>query len=346
VEGTAVYAGGVPVAVFRSYPSQVRALFRMGRRCGDMPAITVDGDGDRGFLLIYRRAGDRVEVLDGDRCGYALARLLRRRGAGRRLFAGTVESDIRLFHHVDRDLGLDTAITCVGDKWLTAGGRGSRLLVGAEVSGHILTPAAVDGPDGPVIVFAGNGLLAMLTLVAAYGTAVPGYAPGFVKTLYTYNVDRARFTAGSPAWRRDLALIRAAFRRGRAAGRFGPGLRFRVVTRPEEPDLLYAGMFDRRGVPAAVVFVRTSGTERKIGTYLRGAQAHAAFLLETGERVARIHRELKDGDHPQARAERDVLAALARGRAPACATICRRRGLSAADWDALLHGMRREGLLP
>ncbi|MFH1709389.1 MAG: hypothetical protein ABIF71_15935 [Planctomycetota bacterium] len=116
VEGTAAYAGAVPAATFRAYPSQVRALFRMGRRCGDMTGITVDGDGDRGFLLIYRRAEDRIEVLDGDRCGYALARLMHKRGAGRRLFAGTVESDIRLFRHVDRDLGLQTEITCVGDK--------------------------------------------------------------------------------------------------------------------------------------------------------------------------------------------------------------------------------------
>lgn len=218
--------------------------------------------------------------------------------------------------------------------------------MGAEVSGHILMPVAVNGPDGPVIVPAGNGLAAMLTLAAAYGTRVPGYRPGFVRTLYTYNVDRPRFTAGSAAWRRDLAIIKNAFYRAQAAGRFNVGLEFRVVRRPEEPDLLYAGMFDRRGVPEAVVFVRTSGTERKIGTYLRGAEAHAAFLMETGAAVVRAHRVLKDLASPAGRAERAVLAARTAGRAPVRAAICRRHGLSPADWDALLHGMRREGLPP
>ena len=77
--------------------------------------------------------------------------------------------------------------------------------------------------------------------------------------------------------------------------------------------MLYLGAYDADERLCAGVFVRNSGTEEKTGINVRGRAMMAAALDGVGEAALRVvMRELKDADHPYARAERRLLERLAR----------------------------------
>ena len=81
--------------------------------------------------------------------------------------------------------------------------------------------------------------------------------------------------------------------------------------------MLYLAVHDG-GRQRAGIFVRNSGTEEKTGINVRGAREDGDELVRIGE--AALHflaREMKDHDHPMARAEKAVLEALADGIFPA-----------------------------
>lgn len=77
--------------------------------------------------------------------------------------------------------------------------------------------------------------------------------------------------------------------------------------------MLYLAVHDGERQRAGI-FVRNSGTEEKTGVNVRGARADGDELSRVGEAALLfLAREMKDVDHPMARAEKAVLEALAGG---------------------------------
>jgi phosphoglucosamine mutase len=321
--------------------------------------LVLDGDGDRGFLVAA--AGGEAHVADGDAVGYVIARHLRESkaipdsDAPLYHYVASVESDLNVFREAGRRLGLATDITCVGDKWLVHGFRGGRkLAVGEEVSGHVLWPTAVRTPDGEIAhVLTGNGLLTALSALAA--AARLGLEPariarpfpeGAFVTRYTYNVNKAMFFPGSHAWGEDLAAIGKALDALKGAS-FAS---WRVIDKPDEPEMLYVGLFDSQDTLVGAVFARNSGTENKTGVYARGEKTLEPVLGELCQLLWKIHRRvLKDKHCKGFIAENAVLKALESGPL-AKADLPGRisdagETLSEQEIDAILFGMRKEGLI-
>jgi phosphoglucosamine mutase len=335
-------------------------LERAGRIGRAVYGIVLDGDGDRGFVVVAD-GPDKALVVAGDACAYVLARHWRRIGmipdaeASHSVFVGTVESDLEVFKGVKADLGLEVSISCVGDKWLAGAAReGKRLAIGEEVSGHVLWPAPVVDERGVTrYVSAGNGLLTALSVISA-GIA-DGLSPlelarpfpeGVFVTRYTYNVSKALFFPGSAAWEADLRAVAETLDAARGSG-FAS---WRVIEHPDEPDMLYVALEDDSRLLSGAVFVRNSGTENKTGVYARGAKALEPLLADLCLLLWKTHREtLKDRHSPGYRIEAAVLRLLGGGpltqeelvaKALACAPDASPDAVSAA-----IYGMRKEGLV-
>lgn len=98
-------------------PSAPFAEFPMLHACleeEDSIGLVFDGDGDRCFRLDQEQG--KLIVSGGDRLGILLAMDLAKRGEGG-LFIHTVESDIMISAKA-KELGFETRITGVGDKWI------------------------------------------------------------------------------------------------------------------------------------------------------------------------------------------------------------------------------------
>ena len=335
-------------------------LDRAGRLGKTVYGIVLDGDGDRGFVVVADGA-DRALVVDGDACAYVLARHWRRTGvisdaeAPGSVFVATVESDLEVLRGVRAELGLEVSVSCVGDKWLAiAAGEGRRLAIGEEVSGHVLWPAPVVDEAGVTrTISAGNGLLTALSVISAgvAGELSPlelarPFPEGMFVTRYTYNVNKALFFPGSAAWEADLKAaaetLDAAKGRGFAS--------WRVIEHPDEPDMLYVALEDERGLLSGAVFVRNSGTENKTGVYARGAKALEPVLADLCLLLWKTHREtLKDRHSLGYRIEAAVLRLLEGG--PFTQEELMAKALSETPdaspeaVPAVIYGMRKEGLV-
>jgi len=280
--------------------------------------LALDGDGDRGLLLVYDAEADAVHVIDGDRLGYILAGEWRAREG---VFAGTVESDLAVFAAV-RELGVETAMTPVGDKWLSSEpGVAERLLVGEEASGHLVWPVEIENEDGePRLVITGNGILTGLLGAAAIlraglsgRAAARPFRPGVCSTLYTYFVEKARFYRGSPVWRRDLEIAADGVARLTGENLLPPGAGISPVSFENDPDMLYLKI-EAAGIQLGAVFVRNSGTENKTATYARGSAEHAEGLTGMALAINRNHiAMMKDDRLPEAAAGDAVADALGEG---------------------------------
>jgi phosphomannomutase len=333
---------------------EVRSLARESRE--SVFGIALDGDGDRAFVLVYDAEADEVRVVDGDRVAFLLARLAQRTQETKgRVFAGTVESDLALFDAVRR-LGIETVITPVGDKWLSARSElSARLLVGEEPSGHLVLPVDVSVTGGRRrTLFTGNGLVtglrgaaACLRLKLTPAEAAEPFKSGVVRTFYTYFVDRARFHRDSPVWRKDAEIARAALARLKSKGRMPGSSELRPVDFEDDPDMLYLSVEEGSEVLGAV-FARNSGTENKTATYARGRAEYEAPLVAMAQEINGNHdRTMKDESIPEACAARALSAALSKTRR---LTMAEARRIAAehgvghdAGFTALLFALAREG---
>ncbi|HUW57904.1 MAG TPA: hypothetical protein VMZ92_14785 [Planctomycetota bacterium] len=332
---------------------KVRALAREASK--PVFGIALDADGDRGLLVVYDAEADEVRIIDGDRIAYLLARLSRDADAVEgRVFAGTVESDLAVFDAV-RALGIETVLTPVGDKWLSARPElADRLLVGEEASGHLVWPVEAATPTGTATVVTGNGLLtglrgaaAVLRLGLATPEAAEPFKPGVVKTFYTYFVDRARFYRGSPVWREDLRIAHDELARRKAAGEMPAAADFRPTDFDDDPDMLYLNVEQGDNVLGAI-FARNSGTENKTATYARGRREFETPLVRIARAVNDNHiRAMKDDRLPEARAGDALAAAVSRtGELPVVKArrLAAKHGIrSEADFVALVFALTREG---
>jgi phosphomannomutase len=312
--------------------------------------IALDGDGDRGFLLVYDAGADEVRIVDGDRVAYLLARRARRTAG--RFFAGTVESDLALFKAVE-NLGIETAVMPVGDKWLSARPEfTAHLLVGEESSGHVVWPVAI----GANVVVTGNGLLTGLCAAAAavrlglssQQMAEP-FPPGVVKTFYTYFVERAMLHRGSPVWRADAEIANAELERLKTAGALPAKCGIREMVFEDDRDMLYLRI-ERGSELLGAVFARNSGTENKTATYARGLREFEQGLVAIARAVNANHvRMMRDERLPEARAGVALVAALRVAGSLALSDarkMASREGVEGeARFFALLFALTKEGVI-
>ena len=271
-------------------------------------AVVFDADGDRFYALLYSPSTDSVLVVGGDEAAIHMAAHLAPR-TPRRGFVYTVESDLEA-GIAARTLSYTPSLTGVGDKWLLqkALSQQDSFAVACESSGHSITSGRLLCRDGRRVNFyAGNGLKAAInTLVSVHGKDVADVAApfpaGFKKTFYVYYTHKARLTKGSAILQQVESLLSVAL--------LGLG-EVRRVDFPEEPDMLYMGVYSG-GVQRAGVFVRNSGTEDKTGVNVRGQKADAAALLAVGAQLCTVlYTEMKNRAHPMARAELTCMRQLA-----------------------------------
>ncbi|MCA8941742.1 MAG: phosphoglucosamine mutase [Planctomycetes bacterium] len=134
---------------------------------GAVLGICLDGDGDRGIFV-----DDRGRIRDGDDCLLTIGAHLAEHG---RLADNTVVTTVMSnlgMHKALRGLGIDIAVTPVGDRHVTQCMRDRGLTLGAETSGHVIF--AEDG------YLAGDGLYTALQLLALPQTLENGSAAAFL----------------------------------------------------------------------------------------------------------------------------------------------------------------------
>lgn len=170
--------------IFEIGAREREALISGGKR---LSGAIFDGDGDRFMRLDYNPFNGRIIVMSGDEVAFLQAAYLASTNNGNRTYVNTVESDLQAAIAAS-NLGYETVVTGVGDKWILleaifslmeAGGvekgrieemrdRGDisgeeisdiikeidvppeslKYAVGAEESGHLITYASIIREDG------------------------------------------------------------------------------------------------------------------------------------------------------------------------------------------------------
>jgi phosphoglucosamine mutase len=182
------------------------ASLAAGVRAGGFDVgLAFDGDADR--LLAVDAAG---AVVDGDQIIALLARDLQIAGrlAGNKVVV-TSMSNLG-FHRAMRELGIETIVTDVGDRYVLAGMREHGAVLGGEQSGHVI---ALDRQT------TGDGLITAVLLLDALGRHHEPLAEAativrrFPQVLINVPADRARLAGCTPVWdavERESAPLAAA----------------------------------------------------------------------------------------------------------------------------------------
>ncbi len=298
IEGTELFEG----TSYESHISFVKELFDRGRALGPgkVWGIALDGDGDRGFLLYYDKGRDCIHVIDGDKCGYILSEyFIKARGIDPKKywFISTIESDIMTASSAEKTLGLNKKVVSVGDKWIGNFEEGE-LLVGLEVSGHLIFPITFTNEAGEeVSLLSGVGLLTgLMSLAAIKGLdlsperIVEPFEPGVSKTFYVFFVDKTKFYRNSSVWISDSELVKKEVQRLKDENTLPADLEL-VFEDKEDPNVLYINMINSNGIQGCI-FMRNSGTEDKTATYVKGKSNIRDALFELGQKVQDNHTAL------------------------------------------------------
>lgn len=252
--------------------------------------VVLDGDGDRGMLLILNRKDKKIYVLDGDRCGYLLARyFVEHKNLKSAFFVSTVESDLMLSYYINKNLKLKTAVVSVGDKWICNFEK--RFVVGVESSGHLIIPLKLEENK---LLLTGNGLLTALStlfvikfLNLTLDEVVNPYPEGFSKTFYTYFVNKTLFYRDSEVWNRDKDIILKTFGEIKRKDK-----RLKDIILAEEikedRNMLYLS-FKKKNELIGSIFIRNSGTEDKIATYCKSLKEFSDIFEKIGYLVNKNH---------------------------------------------------------
>ncbi|MBN1808107.1 MAG: hypothetical protein JW909_03500 [Planctomycetes bacterium] len=339
---------------YRPDEERVPEIVKRLRGGKGLAGIALDGDGDRGYLLVPG-SGGVVNVIDGDRLSYHIARyLVEEHGAVGR-FLATVESDMALAEAVEKDIGLSVETVCVGDKYLSSTDSAREgVLLGEETSGHVVFPVTL---SNGAQVLTGNGLTSALlgAEAIAWGcediaAAAAPYAPGVMETFYTYYVDKTLFRRGSEAWEEAAATVHAAMGECVETGELPRDAALGERVFDDEEDMLYIDVAGEDGRLGAV-FARSSGTEDKIAVYGRGLSGYGGGMVRMARAASEsLGKSLKDPRKPEARAEAAIAARAERGAALSAkeaAGILEEAGIPMpeASIQALLAAMRKEGYL-
>jgi phosphoglucosamine mutase len=340
----------------------VTEMFDKGRSNPDgrVFGISLDGDGDRGFVLFYDKSKNSVHVIDGDKCGYILAEYFIAAKAldpKRYWFVTTIESDLMTATSAEKDLGLCSKVVSVGDKWIGHFSSGT-LLVGLEVSGHLIFPVRFTDDFGTsASLFSGIGLLTgLLTLVAIRDLRLDAekiirpFEPGFSRTFYCFFVDKSKFCRNSSVWMSDRSIAEAKACELKKRNRLAMDMRL-VVEDKEDLNVLYVSLVNDLGLQGCV-FVRNSGTEDKIATYVKGRPDLKDALAEIGRGVQANHvRLMKNPARLEYGYEMFIMRSLSNRRELDCGDLRtaleRETGAAVRETDLLsvVHGLKKEGRL-
>ncbi len=338
----------------------IKAMFEEGRNCGPQKkvfGIVNDGDGDRGYLLVYSSAEDRVYVVPGDEVAFWIARGRRDSGdlGSDPVCVNSVESDIGAGYSMRRMLGIESETACVGDKNLLKPAKEHRNhIVGCEESGHVTFGVKVVRADGAAgMVYTGNGLLSVLRAIsviegchASLAETIHPFPSGTKDCRYVYFVDKGRFYRDSPVWKKDRETVLAAL-----DSALPSDCSVRQVDFEDDPQMLYIACLNADGLRTASLFIRNSGTELKNCVTIRCASGLAPVFEAAMLKVNRLNRGLlKNEGLRDAKAEKLLLGKLREG--PAARTDLKPLVESAlgtsysdTDFDALLFAMRKEKLI-
>jgi len=352
IEGTEFYSG----KEYGKHIPTVKKIFDEGRKApeGSVYGIAVDGDGDRGFLLYYRKTDDSIHVLDGDKCGYILAQYLiksKKLNPKDFWFLSTIESDIMTSSAAANNLGLNTRVVSVGDKWI-GNFKDGKILVGLEISGHLIFPIDVYDPSGnKQTLLSGVGLLTGLAAMSAIKglgldeeKIIEPFEPGFSKTYYVFFVDKTLYYRGSTMWNRDKELIEKAVG-GAVANSKLPKSAVIKYEDKEDLNVLYITILDGSRL-LGVLFIRNSGTEDKNATYVKGEKKYEEILCEIGANVQKMHTaEMKNKNRIEYTYEQAVISSLDKngGKTTIDNVLSGLSGVSESDLFSVVYGLKKEG---
>jgi len=352
IEGTEIFYG----KDYSKHIPTVKKIFDEGRKSGEgsVFAIALDGDGDRGFLLYYRKKDDNVYVLDGDKCGYILAKYLiktKKLNAKDYWFLSTIESDIMTSSAAGKNLGLNTKIVSVGDKWIGNFKEG-QVLVGLEISGHLIFPVEVTDPDGKKqILLSGVGLLTgLLSVLAVKGLnlkeeeIIEPFEPGFSKTYYVFFVDKTRHYRGSAVWNKDKQLVENEVNKAAADSKLPKTTAVKYEDK-EDLNVLYINILDGEKL-LGVLFMRNSGTEDKNAVYVKGEKKYEEVLCEIGYKAQKMHTaEMKNEKRAEYKYEQSLLKNLKvnGGKTTVDSVLSELDGVSESDLFSVVYGLKKEG---
>jgi len=377
IEGTEYFSG----KEYSKHIPAVKKIFDEGRRSEDsVYGIVVDGDGDRGFLLLYRRKEDDVYVLDGDKCGYILARYFiesKKLNANDYRFLSTIESDIMTSSAAEKNLGLKTKIVSVGDKWI-GNFKDGNLLVGLEISGHVIFPVEVtqsgtavnkraipqsetapqsraatlnETSDKKQILLSGVGLLTGLMTIRAVKELnlseeeiIKPFEPGFSKTYYTFFVDKTMFYRGSAVWEKDKKLAEDEIKKAAENLKLPETAKVKYEDK-EDLNVLYLSIHSGEKL-LGVIFIRNSGTEDKNAVYVKGAKEYVEVLCEIGAKMQKTQAaEMKNKTRAEYKYELAVIKNLETnaGKTTVDSLLSELNGVSEQDLLSVIHGLKKEG---
>ena len=360
IEGTALFQGNVSNALYKAYFPVVREVFRSGRLNpeGLHTGIVNDGDGDRGYLLVYEASNDSVLVVPGDELAMLILKKRHSEGTLEKgaFMVNSVESDIMAANYAGREFGVKNETACVGDKWLLKPAREGRpFVVGCEESGHVTFGVEVPDADGREgTVFTGNGLLSTLTALeyavrenlTPFEIAEP-FPQGYKAIRYVYFVDKERFLPGTDAF---AAAGDAALKSLETLLR-PINIEVRPVEFPDAPEMLYIAAYDSEENQVGALFARNSGTESKTGVAIR-CRKDLKYIFQTA--MDTVHHlnalVLKDKSSAEYRMESTILEVLAGGAQlyQALRDELESKDDEApddADFAALIYAMRKQKLI-
>jgi phosphoglucosamine mutase len=340
IEGTEYFSADG----YEKFIPTVKKMFDEGRAKpeGSVYGLVCDGDGDRGFLLYYSKKDDGVHVLDGDKCGYILARYLiekKNLDPKKYWFLSTIESDIMTSSAAEKDLGLNTRIVSVGDKWIGNFSEGE-VLVGLEISGHLIFPIKVNEQT----LLSGVGLLTCLVSLTAIkklnlkeDELITPFKPGFSKTYYVFFVDKTLYYRESSIWNKDKQLVEAAVKEKL------PQATIKYEDK-EDANVLYMNILMGDKL-IGVFFMRNSGTEDKNAVYVKGSEEFEKILCEIGANVQKMHTlEMKNKNRAEYQYEQAVLKCLGEtGKTTVDKVLATLNGVSESDLFSVVYGLKKEG---
>ncbi|MCL2255188.1 MAG: hypothetical protein FWC09_12165, partial [Lachnospiraceae bacterium] len=352
IEGTEYFCG----TEYDKHIAVIKKIFDEGRKDASRSVygIALDGDGDRGFLLYYSKSEDGIYVLDGDKCGYILAQyLLKSKGLNPKdyWFLSTIESDIMTASSASQNLGLHAKVVSVGDKWIGNFNDGN-VLVGLEISGHLIFPIAVNDPQGQAkTLLSGIGLLtglytlcAIKTLNLDEETIICPFEPGFSKTYYVFFVDKNLHYRGSAIWEKDKVLVHELVGEAVKNGKLPTGCTLSYEDK-EDLNVLYINIQSGDKL-LGVIFMRNSGTEDKNATYVKGEEEFKDILCEIGAAVQKMHTtEMKNKNRVEYKYEQAVIKSLTEnnGSTTIDMVLADLPAVSESDLFSVVYGLKKEG---
>jgi phosphomannomutase len=265
-------------------------------------------------------------------------------------FLSTIESDIMTSSAAGKNLGLNTRIVSVGDKWI-GNFKDGEVLVGLEISGHLIFPIDVLSPDGKKqTLLSGVGLLTgLISICAIKGLdlteekIIEPFEPGFSKTYYVFFVDKTLYYRGSAIWNKDKEFVEKAIAEAIANSKL-PKTTVIKYEDKEDLNVLYINILDRDKL-LGVLFMRNSGTEDKNAIYVKGQKNYEEVLCKIGSNVQKMHTaEMKNKNRIEYKYEQAIIKSLDEngGKTTVDKVLSGLSGVSESDLFGVVYGLKKE----